>query len=148
MKSHLGRIKDWVLRAKKARYRARELARLNQVSLRQLERFFAEYFARTPQDWLDEVRLVNSAFLLSNGSRVKEVCAQLGFHDAPHFSRCFKRYHGCSPTRFVQIHDERMETRRKQFQKWFPGEKVPVEWLVDPALMKPLEMLLEQPRRP
>ena len=147
MQSHLDRIHDWVFLAKKARYRAKDLADLNQVSLRHLERYCGDYFGRTPRDWLDELRLVKAALLLSNGSRVKEVSSQLGFHDLSHFSRCFKRYHGCSPTRFVQIHDQRMNKRRKQFESWFPGEQVPSEWLAEPTLIKPWEAILQQPRR-
>lgn len=148
MQSYLDRINDWVFLAKKARYRAKDLAQLNQVSLRQLERYFGDYFGRPPQDWLDELRLVKAALLLSEGSRVKEVSAQLGFHDVAHFSRSFKRYHGCNPTRFVEIHDQRMTRRRKQFERWFPGEKVPPEWLVDPTLTKPWESIFQRPRRP
>jgi AraC-like DNA-binding protein len=143
----LDRNPNWVLLAKRARYKAKDLAGLVQVSLRQLERHFGDYFGRTPQDWLDELRLIRAALLLTGGVRPKEAARQLDFHDGAHFCRSFKRYHGCTPTRFVQIHDQRIERRKKQFESWCPGEKVPPEWLVDPVLTKPWEILLQLPRQ-
>jgi AraC-like DNA-binding protein len=147
MQSHLDRVTDWISLATKAQYRANELARLTRVSQRHLERYFGDCFGKAPQDWLNELRLVKAALLLSNGVHIKEVADQLGFRDVPHFSHRFKRYHGCSPSQFVRIYDRRMTTRRKQFETWFPGEEVPSEWLVDPCLIRPWEVLLLQPRR-
>ena len=146
--SQLERIADWALRAQEAGYRAGELAKLNGVSLRQLERFFIDYFRRPPQDWLDELRLIKAALFLVSGRRVKEVATLLGFRDMSHFSRRFERYHGCRPMQFVRIHDRRMAERKRKFKAWFPGESIPPEWLADPSLAKPWEVLLQRPTQP
>ncbi|MBI2948907.1 MAG: helix-turn-helix transcriptional regulator [Verrucomicrobia bacterium] len=145
--SQLERTSDWALLAERARYRAAELAKLSRVSLRQLERYFIEHFRRPPQDWLDELRLIKAALLLANGHRVKEVAASLGFSDTSHFSKRFERYHGCRPVQFVRIYDRRLAERKKKFAAWFPGEQIPLEWLADPALAKPWDLLFQQQRQ-
>lgn len=40
--------------------------------------------------------------LLDGGLMVKEAASELGFADAFHFSRTFKRIYGLPPERFVQ----------------------------------------------
>jgi AraC-like DNA-binding protein len=106
--SQLERIADWALLAKKARYQPKELAKLIKVSLRQLERYFLDRFARPPQDWLDELRLIHAAHLLAKGFRIKEAAEKLGFQNVSHFSKKFNRFYGCRPSAFVQIHDRRL----------------------------------------
>lgn len=142
--SQLERITEWALLAHKAEYRAQNLARSIKISLRQLERFFIEHFGRPPQEWLDELRLVKAAVLLVAGHRVKEVSGNLGFKDVSHFSKRFERYHGCRPVEFVRIHDRRLAERKQRFRALFPGEEIPAEWLVDPALAKPWDLLLQR----
>lgn len=147
MKSHLDCITDWISLAKKAHYRADELARLNNVSQRQLQRYFADCFGKAPQSWLDDLRLIKAVHMLTNGTYVKEAAAQLNFRDVPHFSNRFKQYYGCSPSRFISIYAQRQAKRRKQFEMWCPGEEVPSRWLADPCLTKSWEILLTQTRR-
>lgn len=147
MKSLLDRDTHWADWARKAGYRARTLARLRGVSQRHLERYFIDYFGRPTQEWLDELRLVKAAVLLTRGSTVKETAGELGFECVSHFSRKFARYHGCRPSQLIQIHDRRRQERQRQFESWFPGEPVPDEWLADPALNKPWDLLLQQSRR-
>jgi AraC-like DNA-binding protein len=144
--SHLDKIANWVVLAGQAHYRAHELAELNDVSLRHLERYFSELFGRAPQDWLDELRLVQAAVFLAQGMAIKEVAWNLQFSDVAHFSRRFKRYHGCSPSTFVRIYYRRRSERRKQFEAWFPGEEVPLQWLADPTLSRPWTVLLQRPQ--
>ncbi|MBI4658906.1 MAG: AraC family transcriptional regulator [Verrucomicrobia bacterium] len=146
--SQLERITDWALLAQKAHYHANELARLNRISQRQLERYFIEHFGRPPQLWLNELRLIKAAVYLASGRRVKEVALELGFQNVSHFSRKFKDYHGCRPMQFLRIHDRRMAERKRNFAAWFPGEDIPSEWLADPTLTKPWEQLLQRPNQP
>lgn len=134
MSSYLDRTSDWLLAAREAQYRAKHLADLKHVSVRHLERYFGEAFGRCPQHWLDETRLLESVFLITNGTRVKETAVRLGFASTAHFCRRFKAFFGCSPSQFLQIHEERKAERKAQFQRWFPGEPVPEDWLEDPNM--------------
>src|SRR2546426_2820031 len=100
MKSHLecqlGSVIERASIAQKAGYRSRELARLCQVSPRQLERYFREQFGRTPQAWLDELRLQAATDLMFQRGLVKGVAYELGFIHPSHFIRKFKRVYGCT----------------------------------------------------
>ena len=84
----------------KAGYRARDLARLCQVSPRQLERCFRRQFGRTPQEWLDELRLHEAPDMLRKRKQVKEVAFELGFLHPSHFIRKFKQIYQCTPFKF------------------------------------------------
>ena len=63
MKTHLDCIHDWPFLARATHYRAEELAQLCDVSPRQLHLYFREYFARSPQDWLEDDAARINAFL-------------------------------------------------------------------------------------
>jgi AraC-like DNA-binding protein len=100
MNSHLHRFHDWATLARAARYRAKDLARLCQVSPRQLERYFHEEFCSTPQQWLDELRLERAAARIREGKHVKEVAYEFGYFDPSHFIRRFKRLYHCTPLKY------------------------------------------------
>ena len=85
-----------------ARYDARELARLFEMSPRQLQRKFNRYLKRSPQDWLNEQRVMAARRLLLSGETVKEVAFELGFKQVSHFCRQFKMYHNMTPSEFVK----------------------------------------------
>ena len=140
-------VLDWGDLAERAQYKASALAKLTQVSLRTLDRFFDAQFGRSPQFWLDELRLIKSALLLASGSSAKSVAYTLNFYDAGHFSREFKRYYGCTPSQFVKNRQEWVATRTKQLTGWFPGQAIPPEWLQDSSLMRAEELLLQLPER-
>src|SRR5215472_5677970 len=85
-----------------ARYDARELARLFEMSPRQLQRKFSRYMKRSPQEWLNAQRIMASRQLLLSGVTVKEVAFELGFKQVSHFCRQFKKYHNVTPSEFVR----------------------------------------------
>ncbi len=87
--------------AKTARYNARALAKLCNLSTRQLQRRFKRDFGRTPQDWLDERRLKAAQEKLLNGLQVKAVALECGFKQTSHFCRCFKSAYGTTPSYFA-----------------------------------------------
>ena len=84
-----------------ARYDARKFAKLQQVSVRQLQRDFKRIFGRTPQDWLNEQRIIVARNRLLEGAPVKQVAFEMGFKQSSHFSRHFKKYGLVTPSEYV-----------------------------------------------
>jgi len=48
--------------------------------------------------WLNELRQIDAASMISDGKSVKETALELGYKHPAHFSRDFKRSHGQPPT--------------------------------------------------
>ena len=78
---------------------AREaMARLVQVSLRQLERLFRTHLNRSMGDYYLGLRLERAAMLIRQSSlSVLEVSLACGFVSASHFSRAYRARFGASP---------------------------------------------------
>lgn len=67
-------------------------------------RLFKRFNDCTPYQYLMMVRMRHAADRLQNSSLlIKEVADEMGFDDPYHFSRSFKRVHGISPQRFLQL---------------------------------------------
>jgi AraC-like DNA-binding protein len=67
-----------------------------------LSRLFRRFAHTTPHRFLMRLKMNRAAgLLLDDGLMVKETAAELGFADAFHFSRAFKRVYGIAPERFV-----------------------------------------------
>ncbi len=76
------------------------------VSVRQLQRHFLEQMGRTPKVWLNEQRMIAARKLLQEGSPVKAAASQLGFKQASHFCREFKRCYEMTPRQYVILYNE------------------------------------------
>jgi AraC-like DNA-binding protein len=100
MARQLGK-EQWEQMAGMAIFNARELARLRGLSLRQLERLILRDLGRTPQEWLNEQRIIEARKLLLSGQSVKMVAFQLGFKQPSHFCRQFKALSSMTPSEFV-----------------------------------------------
>ena len=87
--------------AEVSHYDARELARLCNLSLRQLQRHFRRSLHRSPQEWLNDRRIAEARQLLLAGLSVKTVAFELGFKQPSHFSRHFKSLCKMTPSEFV-----------------------------------------------
>ena len=75
-----------------------ELAQLNEVSVRQLERLFHKYLQRTPSQYYLELRLNRARdLLLRSEAQIREIALSCGFTSPAHFSKCYSRFFGCSP---------------------------------------------------
>lgn len=62
---------------------------------------FRESMGRSPQQYLNEVRMTQAASLLmESGCSVTETAASVGYADVFAFSRTFKKYYGISPGRY------------------------------------------------
>jgi len=80
-----------------------EVARACHVEQAYLCRLFRRFGHSSPYQYLMRLKMNRAADLLLNSRRlVKEVAEALGFADAYHFSRVFKKVHGLSPSQFVQ----------------------------------------------
>jgi transcriptional regulator GlxA family with amidase domain len=96
-------VERWDQLASTAHYDARELAKLCNLSVRQLEREFQRFLKRTPQDWLNEQRIKAALPMLLSGEQVKKVALELRFKQVSHFCRQFKLQNRLTPSQFVSI---------------------------------------------
>lgn len=108
MKTKLNHVHNWLELARKANWSVKEVAKLCKVSVRALELHFHKTKNETPKAWMAKQRQQLAMELLGNGDLVKETAAKLGYKHANHFSREFKKLHGCYPT---QTHFETSKLR-------------------------------------
>src|SRR5271157_2023467 len=88
--------------ANQSNYRPAKMARLCQISLRQLERTFRTESGCTPREWLKVQRLNNALLMLRKAQSVKQVAYALAYHQIPQFCREFKMRFGITPKEFRQ----------------------------------------------
>lgn len=100
MSSRLQHITNWPELAHRSNYNAHELARLCEVSLRQLERFTRGVHGKTPHDSLREMRMRRALELICDRTAVKSVALSLGYKSAAHFSNDFKQFYGVAPSQY------------------------------------------------
>ncbi len=86
-----------------------ELGKITGLSPHRFSVLFGEAMGHSPHQYIIKRRIDKSIALLSNSDlSVREIAAQLGFHDQPHFTKLFKVAMGVSPTFY-----------RKDFQRQF-----------------------------
>jgi AraC-like DNA-binding protein len=79
-------------------------ARVCHVDAAYLCRLWRRFDHETPYQYLQRLKMTDAARRLhAPGRTVKAVAADLGYGDAFHFSRVFKRVMGLSPSRFAQL---------------------------------------------
>ena len=101
MGSRLDRITDWEERARRVAYQTSTLARDIKTTPRHLQRYFLDRFGMSPRAWLRRMQMIEARQLLASDHRVKETAQQVGFRNATHFSRAFKREHGINPAAYA-----------------------------------------------
>jgi AraC-like DNA-binding protein len=109
MSARLLRIQDWEALAKQADFEPAKMAALCPISLRQLERFFAEHFHKTPENWILELKCRLARKLITTGYSSKAAATELRFSDDAHFCNLFKRIHGVTPQSFAPIFGSRSQ---------------------------------------
>jgi len=78
-----------------------ELAKMNAVSVRQLERVFKKYLGLSPNEYSNIVRFQKALRLIKNakGSRsLMDIAFECGYYDHSHLSNDIKRKAGCAPS--------------------------------------------------
>lgn len=85
---------------------ATQVAEAQRISRRRLDQLVVEATGASITSWIWKRRLEQAALDLRDPARVACTTAQIafanGFEDPPHFSRAFKRYFGCSPSKWRQ----------------------------------------------
>lgn len=97
MNTRLNYVHNWLELAQEANWSAAGLAKMCDVSVRTLERYFLKNMSQTPKAWLAEQRQHRAVELLRKGSSVKETAASLGYKQATNFTRKFKNHWGSCP---------------------------------------------------
>lgn len=71
------------------------------LSVRQLNRIMLEYYNMSFNDKLEKTRMMVASDLLKNTTlSIKEISERVGIGDPSYFSRVFKKFWGCAPSRF------------------------------------------------
>jgi AraC-like DNA-binding protein len=99
MSSRLDEVRNWEQLAETSHYSANLLAKRCKISTRQLERHFLHTKNQSPHQWLNELRQKQALKLTGGSCLAKEVAERLGYKQASHFSREFKRFHGFPPSK-------------------------------------------------
>jgi YesN/AraC family two-component response regulator len=82
------------------------------VSPEYLIRLFRKYENATPVNYLWNSRLKRGVELLTNsGLNVSEVAYQVGFKNPFHFSKCFKKHYGLTPSEVKTNHQKEIPRR-------------------------------------
>lgn len=106
-------IRRWIDERFAQRLTLAGLARRFGLSPQHLCEGFHRWFGVPPIEYLIRLRLDRARLLLADRNRsVAEVAAEVGWHDAPHFSRLFRRRCGVSPGRLSSRADSRRPRAR------------------------------------
>lgn len=97
--------RTWMRLAKESRFNAIRMAKLCRITPRQLERHAQTTLGCTPQQWLDEQRMVAAQWLLREADTIKDVAFELGYSQASHFCRQFKQHYEITPSQFLKLHE-------------------------------------------
>ncbi len=82
-----------------------ELAEISHLSISALERRFKKHLAKTPKQFINEVRLENARRLLvETNHAIAIIASETGFTDHSYFSRQFKKLFGELPSTFREAH--------------------------------------------
>ena len=87
--------------ARTAQYDCQTMARLCNLSLRQLEREFRRRFDCSPHEWLNVLRIRIACERLLAGEPVKKIALDLGYKQSSHFCRQFKERTKFTPSEFI-----------------------------------------------
>jgi AraC-like DNA-binding protein len=129
----VSRTNNWEVLAAESNYCPSELARLCHVSLRTLQRRFAQNYGMTISDWMRQIRLAKAYARVVSGEPIKAVAYDLGFKQLSHFSRVFKEVHGVAPS-FISPRGRAKAAAQNSEPTLLPAPPVPVVALQFPVI--------------
>jgi AraC-like DNA-binding protein len=74
-----------------------EIAGKAHVSKFHFIRLFKKYYGRTPNQYLQEIRIENAKKILQKGKSINSVCLEIGFTSKTSFINLFKKMTGTTP---------------------------------------------------
>jgi len=77
-----------------------DLARIADLSVSQIERYFHKIFHLTPRQMIIQTRLNAASNMLASDTSVTDIAAACGYHDHSAFTRQFKATIGVTPTEY------------------------------------------------
>jgi len=90
----------------------KELAKNNNMSERTLARRFHQSSQSSPTEYLQRIRIEKGKELIGQSNlSISEIAELIGFYDASHFAKIFKKYNDLSPNGYRKM------VRRKLFQQ-------------------------------
>jgi len=97
----LAKVVEVILDHPESNFTVESMADIAAMSRATFARHFEKCFARTPMDYLRDVRLRRAAQLLQvNASPVDGIARKVGYASRSHFSRAFSEQFGMSPAEF------------------------------------------------
>lgn len=79
-----------------------EIAAMSSTCVANLERLFRQFCKMTPGAYRNTVRVNKAKTLLLSGLTVEETALSVGFYDASHFSKMFKKVVGVAPSEYAR----------------------------------------------
>ncbi len=84
----------------------RDLANMDNVSLRYFEKLFKEYSGVSPKEYMDSRRIsFVKIFLSEKNISLEEIAQRLSFYDSGHLCRFFKQKTGLTPTEYKKLYE-------------------------------------------
>ena len=84
-----------------------ELIEQSRYSYQQIYHKVKSTTGESINEFIRDIRLKRAAQYLANSDmRIQEVMYAVGFNTHSYFTKCFKKYFGCSPTTFAEKHKE------------------------------------------
>ena len=74
-----------------------QMARKAHISKFHFIRLFKKYYGRTPNQYLQGIRIENAKKFLQKGKSIDEVCSAIGFASKTSFISLFKKLTGATP---------------------------------------------------
>ena len=98
------RVRDFPAKiAWRVRYSVEELAKLCELKRPAMRYRWLVEFGCSPKQWLMRERAIYAGHLAEHADPTEEIAAQLGYTDASHFTRDFRRFYGMTTYQWREL---------------------------------------------